>query len=75
MPYDHYRDCENYNEGCVVILELEDKLSSVDYIRKIEEDIENKNKTEKPGEEKTEKRENKNTIKRGQWFNNRRRWR
>lgn len=46
LPYDHYRDCENYAEGCAIVLGLEDKLVSDDYIKKIQEDISNRNKTE-----------------------------
>lgn len=44
LPNDHYRDCENLGEGCAIVLELDDMLSSSDSIMKIEEQIRNWNK-------------------------------
>lgn len=61
LPYDHYRDCENYNEGCAVVLDLEDKLHSEDQIRVISEYNRKKN-IEKPVIEEKKKKivENRN---------------
>jgi hypothetical protein len=44
LPNDHLRDCENMQEGCAIVLELEEKLSSDDYIKRIEENTMLRNK-------------------------------
>ncbi|MFA5217237.1 terminase gpA endonuclease subunit [Sulfuricurvum sp.] len=54
LPNDHYRDSENLQEGCALVLELEDKLVSDDYIKRIEENTRDRNKEQPQVEQKKE---------------------
>jgi hypothetical protein len=44
LPNDHLRDCENMQEGCAIVLGLEEKLSSDDSIKCIEENTKERNR-------------------------------
>jgi len=52
LPQDHYRDCENYGEGCAIVLGLDELLTKDDGIRRIEENIIRRNKPEHQAAEK-----------------------